>query len=54
VNASPFQIACDELAEPGLVLKQAPGKYRVNFRDGTPATEYTTEDPQDAVQYAWC
>lgn len=51
MNDSLFQIACDKLTEPGLVLKQAPGEYRVNFHDGTPAAEYTTDDLQDAVQH---
>jgi hypothetical protein len=51
VNASPFQIASDELAELGLTLKQAPGEYRVNFHAGSPATEYTTDDLADAVQH---
>lgn len=51
MSASPFQIACDELAELGLVLTQAPGEYRVNFHDASPKTEYKTDDLADAVQH---
>ena len=51
MNASPFQIACDELAELGLKLTQAPGEYRVNFNAGSPKTEYKTDDLADAVQH---
>jgi hypothetical protein len=47
---TPFQKALDELRRLGLVLQQAPGHYRVNFRDGTSATEYHTEDLEDALQ----
>jgi hypothetical protein len=35
----------------GLVLKQTPGEYRVNYHSGTPATEYRTDDLQDALQH---
>ena len=31
-------------------MKQAPGEYRVNFRNGRSATEYATDDLQDALQ----
>jgi hypothetical protein len=48
--ASPFQIAFEELHELGLVLKQTPGEYRVNYQGGTSATEYRTDELQDAVQ----
>jgi hypothetical protein len=51
VNASPFQIACDELAELGLKLTQARGECRVNFHDGSPATEYATDDLADALKH---
>ena len=49
MNSTPFQIACEELKALGLVLKEAPGQYRVNYRNGTAATEYTTDDLQAAV-----
>ncbi len=50
MNTTPYQKAFDELRKLGLVLQQAPGHYRVNFRNGTIATEYQTEDLQDALQ----
>jgi hypothetical protein len=50
MNSTPFQIACDELKALGLVLQQAPGHYRVNFRNGTEATEYLTDDLQAAIE----
>jgi hypothetical protein len=51
LTASLFEIASDELDAMGLVLKQAPGEYRVNSRWGPPATEYATDALQDAVQH---
>jgi hypothetical protein len=51
LTASLFEIASDELGAMGLVLKQAPGEYRVNSRWGPPATEYATDALQDAVQH---
>jgi hypothetical protein len=50
-SRSPYQIAHAELNTLGLVLKQTPGEYRINYRGGTPATEYTTDDLQDALQH---
>ncbi|MGP0076193.1 MAG: hypothetical protein ACLPWF_30090 [Bryobacteraceae bacterium] len=50
MNTTPFQIACEKLKALGLVLQQAPGHYRVNFRNGTTDTEYQTEDLDDALQ----
>jgi hypothetical protein len=49
MNTTPFQKACDELKAIGLILQQAPGQYRVNYRKGSDATEYTTDDLQAAV-----
>lgn len=45
-----YEKACHELRALGLVLQQAPGHYRVNFRNGTRATEYQTEDLGDALR----
>ena len=50
MKATPYQKAFDELRALGLVLQQAPGHYRVNFRHGTTATEYQTDDLFDAVE----
>jgi len=44
-----FQTAFDELKTLGLVLRREPGEYRVNFPHGTEATEYITDDLQDAL-----
>ncbi len=52
MNTTPFQIACEKLKALGLVLQQAPGHYRLNFRNGTTDTEYQTEDLDDALQRA--
>jgi hypothetical protein len=49
MNSTPFQTAFDELKALGLVLRQEPGQYRVNFRNGTARTEYMTDDLRDAV-----
>lgn len=46
---APFQTTFDELKTLGLVLRQTPGEYRVNFRHGSEATEYITDDLQDAL-----
>lgn len=45
-----FQTAHDELKALGLTLQTAPGEYRVNFRNGTEATAYQTDDLQTALQ----
>jgi len=50
MNTTRFQIACEKLKALGLELQQAPGHYLVNFRNGTTATEYQTEDLEDALQ----
>jgi len=49
MTTTPFQTASDELKALGLLLERAPGQYRVNFRNGTAATEYTTDDLHAAV-----
>ena len=48
-NPTAFQTALDELKALGLVLQKAPGQYRVNFRNGTEATEYLTDDLESAL-----
>lgn len=35
----------------GLLLRQAPGQYRVNFAQGRAATEYLTDDLEDALNH---
>jgi hypothetical protein len=49
MNTTPFEIACAKLKALGLVLQQTPGQYRVNFRDGTAATAFMTDDLQSAI-----
>jgi hypothetical protein len=46
-----FKAARDELHALGLVIRQAPGQYRVNFPDADDATEYVTDDLQDALNH---
>ena len=46
----PFQTAYDELKAHGLTLHKAPGEYRVNFPNGAAATEYVTDDLEDALR----
>jgi len=50
-DVSLFQSAYDELRARGVVLKQGPGEYRLNYPNGTAATEYITDDLQDALRY---
>lgn len=50
MSTTPYEKAFDELRTLGLVLQQAPGHYRVNFRNGTENTEYQTEDLLDALE----
>ena len=49
MTITPFQAAFDELKALGLVLRQEPGQYRVNFSNGTAQTEHRTDDLQAAV-----
>ncbi len=51
MDRTPFQIAYDELKALGLVLTCEPGCYRVNFRNGTAATEYCAEELPDALAH---
>jgi len=44
-----FQTVSGELRALGLVIQQAPGYYSVNFRNGSEATEYQTENLDDAL-----
>ena len=46
-----FNAARDELHALGLVLRQAPGQYSVNFPGGDDATAYVTDDLQDALNH---
>ena len=50
MNPTLLEKVSAELRSLGLVLQQAPGEYRVNFRDGTRATEYQTESLKDALR----
>jgi hypothetical protein len=50
-DVSLFQSAYDELRARGVVLKQGPGEYHLNYPNGTAATEYITDDLQDALRY---
>ena len=46
-----FQEAAETLRQRGIVLRQLPGQYSVNFRTGRPATEYRTDDLDDALAH---
>ncbi len=46
-----FQEAAETLRQRGIVLRQLPGQYSVNFRAGRPATEYRTDDLDDALAH---
>ena len=52
MTTTPFQIASEKLKAFGLVPQQAPGHYRVNYRNGTRETEYQTEDLDDVLRRA--
>ena len=41
----------DELRDRGIVIKSRPGEWRINFRNGTEATAYVTDDLQDAFAH---
>ncbi len=47
-----FKAAVEELREFGIVLTMSPGEYKVNYRGGTPATAYRSDDLADAVEHA--
>ena len=40
----------DELRARGIVIVSRPGEWCVNFRNGTDATAYVTDDLQDAFE----
>ena len=44
-----FIKASDELRLSGIILEILPGEYRVNYRDGTEATAYYTDELEDAL-----
>ena len=51
-NAPPsIQEATELLRQRQIVLREVPGAYTVNFRDGRPATEYRTEDLDEALAH---
>ena len=41
----------DELRAHGVLITNCAGEWRVNFRDGTDATAYVTNDLQDAFEH---
>jgi hypothetical protein len=47
---TPFELATDELRKLGVTLRQLPGEFSVNFRDGNDATARTAETLEDAVE----
>jgi len=49
MTTAAFQMVAEELRALGLLLHQAPGEYRINYPHGTAATEYVTDDLQDAL-----
>ncbi|MEJ0063126.1 MAG: hypothetical protein WDO70_07970 [Alphaproteobacteria bacterium] len=46
-----FKAAVEELREFGITLTMSPGEYKVNYRNGTPATAYCSDDLADAVEH---
>lgn len=50
MNSTLLEKVSAELRRLGLELQEAPGQYRVNFRNGTRATEYQTDDLAEALQ----
>lgn len=52
MNDTPFQAACGALKKLGLSLRCGEGAYRVNYRGGSPVTEYVTDDLAEAVNHA--
>jgi hypothetical protein len=46
-----FAGAVAELAARGVQLAARPGEYVVNFRGGTQATAYVTDDLADAIEH---
>jgi hypothetical protein len=48
---TPFQAAVETLRLRGIVLRQLPGEYCVNFRKGAVATEYRTDELADALAH---
>jgi hypothetical protein len=46
---TPFELATAELRKLGITLRQLPGEFSVNFRDGNDATARTAETLDEAV-----
>lgn len=44
-----IRTVADELRRLGMAFQSAPGEYRVNYRGGSDATAYFTEDLADAL-----
>ncbi len=47
-----FREAVEALRKIGIALRQLPGEYSVNFRNGRPETEYRTVELADAIAHA--
>ena len=48
---STFPEAVELLRQRGIVLRQLPAEYLVNYRSGGSSTEYRTDELQDAVAH---
>jgi hypothetical protein len=46
---TPFELATAELRKLGITLRQLPGEFSVNFRDGSDATTRTAETLDEAL-----
>lgn len=46
-----FEIVAAQLAALGLTIAVRPGEYSVNFRGGSDATAYLTDDLDDALDH---
>jgi hypothetical protein len=47
---SPFELATAELRKLGITLRQLPGEYTVNFRNGSDATARNADTLDEAVE----
>jgi hypothetical protein len=46
---TPFELAAGELRKLGITLRQLPGEFSVNFRDGNDTTARTAETLDEAL-----
>jgi hypothetical protein len=49
-DPTPFELAAGELRKLGITLRELPGEFSVNFRDGNDATTRNAETLEEALQ----